>query len=77
MQIFHKLIKILDIYENKSKKKESFTQTSLFLNLDEKEEEPSISKVEERLNEINPLEITPIEALNILYELKQELKNKE
>ncbi|MBE6151017.1 MAG: DNA mismatch repair protein MutS [Firmicutes bacterium] len=68
---------ILDIYENKSKKKESFTQTSLFLNLDEKEEEPSISKVEERLNEINPLEITPIEALNILYELKQELKNKE
>ena len=68
---------ILDIYENKSKKKESFTQTSLFLNFDEKEEEPSISKVEERLNEINPLEITPIEALNILYELKQELKNKE
>jgi len=66
---------ILEIYENKSKKKESFTQTSLFLNFDEKEEEHT-NKIEERLNEINPLEITPIEALNILYELKNEMKNK-
>lgn len=66
---------ILDIYENKSKKKETFTQTSLFLNFNEKEEEET-NKIEERLNEINPLEITPIEALNILYELKEELKKK-
>jgi len=67
---------ILDIYENKSKKKETFTQTSLFLNFEEKEEQPKISVVEEKLNEINPLEITPLQALNILYELKEELKKK-
>ena len=67
---------ILDIYENKSKKKEVFTQTSLFLNFEEKEEEPKTSVVEEKLNEINPLEITPLQALNILYELKEELKKK-
>ena len=66
---------ILDVYENKSKKKETFTQTSLFLNFDEKQEEKP-NKIEERLKEINPLEITPIEALNILYELTEELKKK-
>ena len=32
------------------------------------------SEVEEELEKLNPLEITPIEALNILYELKQKLK---
>lgn len=65
---------ILNVYESKSKKKESFTQTSLFLNFDEKEEEKP-NRIEERLKEINPLETTPIEALNILYELKNELND--
>lgn len=75
--LINRASEILDIYENKSKKKEIFTQTSLFLNIDEKEEETEkTSVVEERLNEINPLEITPIQALNILYELKEELKKK-
>ena len=32
--------------------------------------------IKEKLENINPLEITPIEALNILYELKQETKKK-
>ena len=66
---------ILNVYENKSIKKQPFTQTSLFLDFDaeEKDEENIIEK---KLEEINPLEITPIEALNILYELKNELKNK-
>ena len=36
--------------------------------------EPKVSIVEEKIKEINPLEITPLEALNILYELKTELK---
>ncbi|MDD6224577.1 MAG: DNA mismatch repair protein MutS [bacterium] len=65
---------ILNVYENKNKKKQSFTQTSLFLDLDQEEE--NINRIEERLKEINPLEITPIEALNILYELKNNLKEK-
>ena len=68
---------ILDVYENKSQKKETFTQTSLFLNFDEQEEKDKSNKIENRLKEINPLEITPIQALNILYELKQEVKEKE
>ena len=31
---------------------------------------------EEELKNINPLEITPLDALNILYKLKEEVKNK-
>lgn len=37
-------------------------------------EEPKKDPVKEKLSELNPLEITPLEALNILYELKE--KNK-
>ena len=65
---------ILDMYENKSKKEQTFTQTSLFLDFDEDKEKSS--KIEEKLKDINPLEITPIEALNILYELKRDLDDK-
>ena len=60
--------------ENKNNKKQPFTQTTLFL---QPEEEPTKeSKIEEELKQINPLEVTPIEALNILYKLKQELEDK-
>ena len=65
---------ILSVYENKNNKKQPFTQTTLFL---QPEEEPTKeSKIEEELKQINPLEVTPIEALNILYKLKQELEDK-
>ena len=67
---------ILDIYENKNNRKQPFVQTSLFLNADEKEEEKT-SYVEEKIKEIDPLKMTPIEALNLLYELKTSLKDKE
>jgi len=67
---------ILDVYENKNNKKQAFVQTTLFLNTDEKEIKKE-SEVESRLKEINPLEITPIEALNLLYELKNSLKDKD
>ena len=33
---------------------------------------PKKSKVEEELEKIDPLEVTPMEALNILYKLKQD-----
>ncbi len=66
---------ILNVYENKSIKKQPFTQTSLFLDFDAEEKDKE-NIIEKKLEEINPLEITPIEALNILYELKNELKNK-
>lgn len=61
---------ILNVYENKNAKKQPFTQTSLFLTLEEEQKE---NEIEKKLKSINPLEITPIEALNILYELKKEL----
>ena len=32
------------------------------------------SKVEKKLKEVDPLNMTPLEALNLLYELKKELK---
>ena len=37
-------------------------------------EEDTKSLVEEELKKINPLEMTPIDALNKLYELKNMLK---
>ena len=67
---------ILDVYENKNNKKQPFVQTSLFLNADEKEQEEE-NYVEEKIKEIDPLKMTPIEALNFLYELKKSLKDKE
>ena len=63
---------ILDVYENKKPKKEIYEQTTLNLDFTSQEE----SKIEKRLKEINPLEITPLEALNILDELKKYLKEK-
>lgn len=65
---------ILNIYEKKNIKKETFTQTSLF-ELTESELEPKINPIEEKISEINPLEMTPMEALSFLYELKKETKN--
>ena len=71
-EIITRAEEILNVYENKKPKKETYEQTRLNLDFDTKEE----SKIEKRLKEINPLEITPLEALNILDELKKELKEK-
>ena len=65
---------ILNVYEKKNVKKEVFTQTSLF-EYNEEELEPKINPVEEKIKEINPLEMTPMEALNFLYDLKKDLKD--
>ena len=63
---------ILKVYENKEQKRDIKIQESLPLDELVKEE----SKVEEELKSIDPLTITPLEALNILYRLKEEVKNK-
>jgi len=60
---------ILAIYEHPKKKKEMYEQTSLFLDFSIPKEE---SRVLKRLETIDPLKITPIEALNILFELKKD-----
>jgi len=60
---------ILKIYENKEIKRDIKIQESInFEELVEKNE------IEEYIKELNPLEITPLQALNIIYELKEKLK---
>jgi len=69
-----KLIKrasdILNIYENKEKKRDIKIQESLPLDELMKEE----SSIEKKIKEIDPLNMTPMDALNLLYELKKEIK---
>jgi len=64
---------ILDIYEKKNVRKETFSQTSLF-EFNETEPVPEKNIIEEKLKDINPLEMTPMEALSFLYELKKSIK---
>ena len=66
---------ILDVYEKKNIKKETFTQTSLF-ELSEAEIKPTVNPIEEKIKNINPLEMTPMEALSFLYEINKEVKGK-
>ena len=72
-EIITRAREILNMYEGKEKKKQVYTQTSLFLDFDRKDD----NIIEEKLKKINPLEITPIEALNILDSLKKEIEEKE
>ena len=60
---------ILSVYENKEKKRDVIIQEALPLDDLIKEE----SEVEKELKKINPLEMTPLEAINFLYELKQKI----
>ena len=66
---------ILNVYEKKKDKKEVFTQTSLFEYVEEEHVEES-NPILDSLEEINPLEMTPMEALNYLYDLKKNMKDK-
>lgn len=63
--------KILNQYENKKTKVSNFEQTTLF---EEKELDKEENKLEEKLKGIDPLYLTPIDALNLIFELKKELK---
>ena len=60
---------ILKEYETKENKKTSSVQIALPLNFEEKK-----SVVEEELKKIDILNITPIEAINILSKLKEKVK---
>ncbi len=70
---------ILSVYEKKNIKKETFTQTSLFEQLEEEIEkaEEKENPIEKEIRECNPLEMTPIDALNFIYELQKKVKNHE
>ena len=60
---------ILKVYENKEKDRDIVIQTTLPLNFQEEKNE-----IEEYIKKINILETTPMNALNILYELKNKIK---
>ncbi len=61
---------ILNIYENKEQKRDVKIQEALPL----EELIPPASKIEEELKELNVLEMTPLQALNQLYEWKEQQK---
>ena len=66
--VIKKAEEVLNTYETKPKKnlKNEVVQTSFNF-------EPTPSKVEEKLKAINIMEITPLDALNLLNDLKKEL----
>jgi DNA mismatch repair protein MutS len=61
---------ILKVYENNEKRRDIKVQESLPIDELINEESATIKK----LKEIDPLEITPMDALNIIYELKKDIK---
>ncbi|MCI5552841.1 MAG: DNA mismatch repair protein MutS [Tenericutes bacterium] len=62
---------ILKVYENKELKRDFKIQESLPIDDLMKEQK---SPVEEELKKINILEVTPMDAMNILYQLKEKIK---
>ncbi len=64
---------ILSFYEQKGSQERVYTQTSLF-SLNEEEIHEDNDETIKKLKEIDPLYMTPIEALNFLMEIKEELK---
>ena len=70
-ELINNATEILNKYENKKMKASNFEQTTLF---EEKELDKEENKLEEKLKEIDPLYLTPIDALNLIFELKKELK---
>ncbi|MBQ9024233.1 MAG: DNA mismatch repair protein MutS [Bacilli bacterium] len=69
-ELIKKADEILNKYESQDKKVTSNNVEQISLDL----LEPEKSKVEEELEKINPLEMTPIDAMNTLYNLKQMMK---
>ena len=58
--------------DKKSKKKNDFKQIEL--QLDFQEDKNDNDAIIEKLKEVKPLEITPIDALNILVKIKDKIK---
>ena len=69
-EVTDRACEILKVYENKEKKRDIVIQTTLPLDFKEEKNE-----IEEKIKELNVLELTPIEAINVLYELKNKIKS--
>lgn len=70
-QLIKRASSILKVYEEKEQARDHTIQQSLPLDDFIK---PKESEIESYIKKINPLEITPLESLNILYELKEKIK---
>ena len=70
-EVIERANEILSFYEKKNKNENHFKQIELPLEFTS--EENNENQVIEKLKKVNPLEITPIQALNILYELKENI----
>ena len=68
-EVTDRATEILKVYENKENKRDLVIQTTLPLDFEEKK-----SEVEETIKNTNVLELTPMEAINLLYELKKKVK---
>ena len=64
---------ILNSYEHKENKKVGLVN-QISMNFDQTDKKDSkYDIIKEKLDKINPLEVSPMEALNILYDLKKEI----
>ena len=72
--LINRALEILDVYEAKKVKKETFTQTSLFDNIEEEQQENPLL---EKIKNIKPLEMTPMDALSFVYEINKEASEEE
>ncbi len=70
--LINRALDILDVYEKKKERKETFTQTSLFDNVIEEEPKEERNEIVEKIKEIAPLEMTPMDALSFVYEIHKE-----
>jgi len=68
-EVINRADSILKVYENKEKKRDIIVQTTLPLNFEEPKDE-----LKEKIKKINILELTPLQALNLLNELKESIK---
>ena len=68
-EVIERADSILKVYEGKEKKKDTYIQTTIPLNFEEKK-----SVIEEEIKKIDILNITPIDAINILSKLKEKVK---
>ena len=68
-EVIERANEILSMYENKSKEEKNYVQQTSF-----SFDEPKKDDLKEELTKINPLDMTPIEALNKLYELTEKAK---
>ena len=75
-ELLERASEILNVYENTSKTT-NITNDKIQLSFDfgAEEEKKEDNLVLKKVEQIDPLKMTPIEALNFLYELKSSLKN--